>query len=574
MTTATARQPQRPAPPQDDRHRAVLYLRVSSRDQLETDYDDDGLSISGQRVRCEQKAAEYGAEIIDTYVERAESAKTNERPELQRMLARIRAQRDVDYVIVWKVDRLARNRRDDANMVFEIEMTGASLISATENIDQTPAGRLMHGMLASFAEYYSRNLANEVLKGATEKARRGGTPGLAPLGYCNIREIVDGREIRTVALDPERAPLVRWAFETYATGMYSMSDLAALLEARGLRNRPSRRYGSRPLSVSALHKILMNPYYTGVVRYRGNSYKGRHDVLISEELFEQVKAVLATHRLSGERDRKHGHYLKGSIFCGMCGARLTYSRNRGNGGMYEYFVCGNNQRHRCVQPAQRVDAVEAAIERHYATVRLNRTERQRVQRGLERHLAKLATASDQEIARCHSVLAELKEQERKLLHKHYADNISDELFAEEQGRIRRERAASETILMRLTIDHDELQAALALALQLADRDLQDLYLRATPHIRRLMNQALFEAIWIAHDDVAGSQLASPFYELHALGRTSPKATPTPCPAALALAPAGSLETAKAPAGAEALDRGSIRTKMVALRGLEPRTNGL
>jgi site-specific DNA recombinase len=157
--------------------RAVLYLRVSSRGQLETDYDDDGLSIAAQRERCEQKACELGAEIVGEYIERAQSAKTNDRPELNAMLSRIKEQHDVDFVILWKVDRFARDRRDDANMLFEIELAGARLVSATENIDHTPAGRLMHGMLATFAEYYSRNLANEVLKGLTEKAKRGGTPG-------------------------------------------------------------------------------------------------------------------------------------------------------------------------------------------------------------------------------------------------------------------------------------------------------------------------------------------------------------------------------------------------------------
>jgi DNA invertase Pin-like site-specific DNA recombinase len=116
--------------------RAVLYLRVSSRGQL-TDYGEDGLSIEGQREQCATEAAKYGAEVVDEYVERAETAKTDERPALQRMLRRIRGKQDVDYVVLWKVDRFARNRRDDANMLFEIETSGARLISATENIDQT-----------------------------------------------------------------------------------------------------------------------------------------------------------------------------------------------------------------------------------------------------------------------------------------------------------------------------------------------------------------------------------------------------------------------------------------------------
>ena len=359
--------------------RAVIYLRVSSRGQLETDYDDDGLSIAAQRERCEQTAAQNDAVVVDEYIERAESAKTNQRPALNAMLRRIKEQRDIDYVILWKVDRFARDRRDDANMLFEIELAGARLISATENIDHTPAGRLMHGMLATFAEYYSHNLANEVLKGLTEKAKRGGTPNRAPLGYVNTREqLPQGGEVRTVLIDAERAPIIVWAFETYATGLYSIADMVLLLEARGLRSRGNRRYGPQPLDIKRVHEMLGNPYYTGIVTYRGKHYPGRHQPLVSQDLFDQVQAVLTAHRCSGERSYKHEHALKGTIRCGVCGSGLTYSRNKGNGGQYEYFVCPKNQRGECAQGYQPVDLVEAAIEQHYATVGVSDAERDQV----------------------------------------------------------------------------------------------------------------------------------------------------------------------------------------------------
>ena len=90
---------------------------------------------------------------------------------------------------------------------------GVELVSVSENIDQTPSGLLLHGIMSSIAEFYSRNLAAEVMKGTTQKAKNGGTPGRAPTGYLNVRKIENGRELRTIEVDPERGPLIAWAFK-------------------------------------------------------------------------------------------------------------------------------------------------------------------------------------------------------------------------------------------------------------------------------------------------------------------------------------------------------------------------
>jgi site-specific DNA recombinase len=234
----------------------------------------------------------------------------------------------------------------------------------------------MHGMLASFAEYYSRNLANEVLKGAAEKAKRGGTPGRARLGRLN-------------------------------------------------------------------YDLLASPYYAGTVTYRGKQYEGRHPKLITQELFDQVQAVLKAHNHAGERDRKHQHYLKGTIRCGTCGCRLVYSQNKGNGGTYEYFVCPYYQNSKCPQGYQPVDLVEAAIEAHYSTATLTDAERDEIRQAVTKDLSERATVAQQEIDRCQRVLQELKEQERKLLHMHYEDRITGELFDDEQTRLRHRRQDAE-----------------------------------------------------------------------------------------------------------------------------------
>lgn len=155
------------------------------------------------------------------------------------MLADLKDDGGIDFLIVHKVDRLARSREDDVNIVLAIQRAGAKLVSATENIDETPSGKLLHGIMATIAEFYSQNLATEVVKGMSQKAKMGGAPSKAPIGYLNIIQRVDGKILRTVEVDRERAPHIKWAFEAYATGDYLMRELTEELELRGLRTRPS-----------------------------------------------------------------------------------------------------------------------------------------------------------------------------------------------------------------------------------------------------------------------------------------------------------------------------------------------
>lgn len=325
---------------------AVSYARVSTKEQAERDGDPEGYSLPAQLEANRRKAESLNALVVEEFVERGESAKSADtRPVLQRMLAYIK-EHHVDYVIVHKVDRLARNRLDDAQIHVLIQNAGAQLVSATESIDETPSGMLLHGIMSSIAEFYSRNLANEVVKGMEQKAKVGGTPGKAPLGYCNVRVInEEGREVRTVVLDPDRAELITWAFKAYSTGNWTLKQLVAELERRGLTTRATPRSPARPIKYNSLHKILTTPYYKGEVTYRGVRYPGRHIPLIDEVTWARVQDVLTSHA-NGEKQREHPHYLKSSVFCGKCGSRLivTTPKNR-HGTVYPYFVCiGRHQK--------------------------------------------------------------------------------------------------------------------------------------------------------------------------------------------------------------------------------------
>lgn len=159
--------------------------------------------------------------------------------------------------------------------------------------------------MATIAKFYSQNLAQnlaqESLKGLTQKARMGGTPGKAPVGYLNVIQRIDGRDIRTVMVDDERAPHVVWAFEAYASGDYTMRESTEGLKARGLRSRATPKVTSRPLHMATVELMLKNPYYTGVVVFRGIQYPGRHEPIISPELFDRVQVIKAGRRLSKEK---------------------------------------------------------------------------------------------------------------------------------------------------------------------------------------------------------------------------------------------------------------------------------
>jgi site-specific DNA recombinase len=541
--------------------RALIYLRVSSAQQADTDYDKEGFSIPAQREACLRKASSLGLQVVEEFVDRGESAKTANRRGLQALLTRLE-QGDIQAVIVHKVDRLARNRADDIAIVMRIRGHGAQLVSATENIDETPSGHLLHGIMSSIAEFYSRNLAAEIMKGTTQKAKKGGTPFRAPIGYLNSREWIDGREIRTITIDPERAPLVRLAFDLYATGDYSLIDLATILEARGLRSRPSHRKPANVLGPNRLQQMLRNDYYIGVVHYAGVTSQGRHEPLIDKATFNKVQRLLDAQRQSGQRSWRHHHYLRGSLYCAECGRRLFFTQAKGRrGGLYDYFICAGRNARICTQPHHRVAAVEAAVERHYASIQLTDQQREQIRATVQEHVDALAKIADKETARARAEATRLDNEERKLLTHHYQDRISDHLFAEEQARIHRERQAAEQLLERYQIDHERIVETLDTALKLTD-NIQAAYENATPTERRLFNQAFFERIEIDTEEITDHTLNDPFQQIATVARLNGRKRP-------AAATAG--RKARTPA-ASSKDGGSYLNAVVELGGFEPPTS--
>ncbi len=491
---------------------AVSYLRVSTREQAERGGTEEGFSIPAQREANARKADELGARIVREFIDAGESARSADRDGLQDMLAFIAATR-VQFCIVHKLDRLARNRADDVKIHEALLAAGVTLVSATESIDQTPSGMLVHGIMSSIAEFYSRNLATEVTKGLTQKVAQGGTPGRAPIGYLNVRRTDDaGREVRTVEVDPERAPLITWAFEQYAGGETSVTALLCDLTARGLLSVPTPKRPAKPLGKNALYRVLTNPYYAGVIRYKGALHPGAHEPIVEPALFDQVQSLLKARNAHATRHVQHAHHLKGLLHCGSCGSRmlLDFATNP-RGTTYAYFVCSGRaaKKTTCTRRAVPVHVAERLVADSYATITISEDDYQYLAAEVDAAFEERSAGKDQEFADLTANRARLEAESDKLLAAHFADAIDLPTLKRHQDRIRAGLADIEHRLREHDEQHVGGRAFLHDSLRLLT-DAHRAYAHSDDGSRRLANQAFYTRLEITEDEQLRPRLAEPF----------------------------------------------------------------
>ena len=502
-----------------DTKRAFAYLRVSSEGQVKTGYSPDGLSISSQKERVEEKAARQNARVTRFWGDPGKSAFTelHKRTDFLEMLEELKRRNTseatrIDYVIIYAIDRWARNVQDHFATRELVREAGATLLSVTEPMlgEDTPEAFYFEGLQAVNAEYESRKTSRRVRGGILQKAKEGGTHGPAKLGYCNDLEYLpDGRQVPCVAPDPERAAFITHAFKLFASGLYSLSQLSDELHALGLRSRPTRRHPSsiRKVKPSTLQRLLRDPYYLGLVPYKRGTpeeqvFPGRHTPLIDETTFDKVQALLDENRVSGERTQKHRHYLKGSIYCGECGRRLLYGPSRGKSGkVYDYFFCGSRvRRGACSMRANiRPHLIEEAIERHYRERPVQLTAKDVKKR--TQAVEALVAASQQGAAHVKAAKTELIDklegQQTRLLRLQLeeGDQISPNAFRKERARLDKEIGAAKKSLAatenQLHLDGTTLRLALELA-----GDMAEVYGQGSESLKRSYNQAFFKKLYV------------------------------------------------------------------------------
>lgn len=317
----------------------LVYTRRSSEED-----DRQVLSLDAQERECRQFLLREGTEI-DELIRESHSARKPGRPLFTEMLAKVETMltsgREV-RILCHKTDRLLRNLSDWAR-INDLVDAGLVLDFVTGSFPNNAQGKMAFGIMALSAKYYVDNLSEEVRKGLQEKLERGEWPGWAPPGYLNSD--------KRIIPDPSCRELWCRAFETFATGEYSLDRLRLELAAAGL---VGPRHG-RPIQKSVLHRVLTNPFYCGLMRYRGALVPGSHEPLISVELFERVQKVLR----NASRPRKIRHHFRyaGIFRCGRCGCSVIGDRKKAR---YVYYRCSHRRGH-CSEPYVREEVLRRLI---------------------------------------------------------------------------------------------------------------------------------------------------------------------------------------------------------------------
>ena len=323
--------------------RGVIYARYSSDNQREE-------SIEGQIRENTAFADKNGIEIVGTYIDRALSAKTDNRPEFQRMI-KDSAKKNFDVVIVWKLDRFSRNRYDSAKYKMMLKKNGVRVVSATEVIAEGTAGILLESLLEGMAEYYSADLAEKVSRGMTENALKcrfnGGT---IPFGY-----MID--EDQNYQINPAQAPLVIEMFRRYAGGE-SITEIIEDLNARGVRTSKGNRFNKNSLA-----RIFSNRKYIGEYSYKDVVFPDAIPAIVSKDIFDRVAVRMAQNKhATGKAKAPERYLLTTKLFCGTCNSMFVGdSANKPNGVIYRYYKCASAKRHECDRKAIRKEWIEDLV---------------------------------------------------------------------------------------------------------------------------------------------------------------------------------------------------------------------
>ena len=303
--------------------RAVIYARYSSDSQTEQ-------SIEGQIRVCEDYALKNNIVILDVYIDRAQTGTNDNRAEFQRML-KDSNKKNWDMVLVYKLDRFARNQYEAVNNRRKLENNKVALVSAMENIPDTPEGKLFRSIIEGYNEYYSEDVRQKVKRGMRESRLKGNfTGGTILYGY----KVVNHK----VVIDEERAEVVRYVYLQYSQGVFA-KDIIKELNAKGIT------YNGKPFARNTIYNMLKNEKYSGVYRHGDEVFTNIYPQIVPQSIFDKVR--IKTKKVKyGKHSAEVVYILRNKVRCGYCGDTISGETGTArDGSVKRYYKCFGRKRH-------------------------------------------------------------------------------------------------------------------------------------------------------------------------------------------------------------------------------------
>ena len=323
--------------------KAVIYSRYSDEKQNEQ-------SIEGQLRECKEYAEKENITIVNTYIDRAISAKTDNRPAFQQMIADSK-KKLFDAVIVWKLDRFARNRTDSAIYRSILRKNNVKVISAKENISDGPEGIILEAIIEGMSEYYSAELAVKVVRGMTENALKAKFNG----GSYTFGYIIN--ENKHFQPDPLTAPVVVEVFQKYADGM-TIQGIADYMKSKNILTTRGNA-----VNFNRVQHMLTNRRYLGEYKFKDTVIPNAFEPIVPQSLFDEVQKRLEKNRTGAAKYKaKQLYLLTDKLFCGKCEEKMVGECGHNKKGItYYYYKCVGTKRRKCDKKAIRKQYIEDKV---------------------------------------------------------------------------------------------------------------------------------------------------------------------------------------------------------------------
>ncbi|HEX9061375.1 MAG TPA: recombinase family protein, partial [Clostridia bacterium] len=417
--------------------KAVAYCRYSSDNQREE-------SIDAQLRAITEYAKNKDYIIINTYIDEARSATTDNRPQFLSLIDDS-SNKEFSLVIVHKLDRFARNRYDSAFYKKKLKDNGVRLVSVLENLDDSPESIILESMLEGMAEYYSKNLSREVMKGMKENALQGKhNGGVPPLGL----NVVNGQyEIN----EPE-ANLIKEIFSLFLAGN-GYANIANILNEHGGRTKTGR-----PFTKSSVHDILRNEKYIG--RYVFNrrlskkeNHKNKSDDLIIRvdnsipaivdiDTFNEVQEKIALGKRGPRMDTERFYLLTGKLICGLCGSSYSGNgcRNGRNGKRYAIYSCIGREKNRsCANPRVRKETIESIVIKKLKDTIFNDTAIEKISAEMVGYLSERNQSISKDRKNINQAISEIDKKIDAAFELYYSSKINTDLLSKQTNKLKEEQ---------------------------------------------------------------------------------------------------------------------------------------